>query len=174
MDAAHAPDPDLAEVDRLLGDARLTAMGLLIETFTGIVDAMEHDLEQKGLAGSSFEIMMRLTRSPDHRLRMTELAAQSTLTNSGLTRVVDRLERDGLVRRRPCDHDRRGYWAEATAAGLAKVGAMLPDHLRTVDEAFTGVLDPDELAAFLDTLRRLRAVVRPLSDPQLSAAVPDA
>lgn len=156
-----------------LGDERLTAMGLLVETFSGLTDAFEAELEDLGMSGSAFEVMIRLARSPDHRLRMAELAAQSTLTNSGLTRLVDRLAAVGLVTREPCETDRRGSYAVLTAEGLAKVLDVLPAHLVTVDRILTGVLEPDELQAFLGALRKVRAVVRPGADPAVAAQVPD-
>ena len=72
----------------LLHDERVTAAGLLVETCAGFREAVEADLEARAVTGSAFEVMLRLARSPGHRLRMSELAAQSTLTNSGLTRLV--------------------------------------------------------------------------------------
>lgn len=160
-------------IDPRFDDDRLTAMGLFVETYTAIMETVESELAGGGLTGSAFEVMIRLCRSPDQRLRMTELAAQSTLTNSGLTRVVDRLERDGLVVREPCAHDRRGFWAVATPLGLEHMASLLPDHLSTIGWAFTDVLDPDELDRFLTALRRIRAVVRPSADPDLAAGVAD-
>lgn len=160
------PEPhDADRLDPRFDDDRLTAMGLLVETYTAIMETVEEELSASGLAGSSFEVMIRLCRSPGQRLRMTELAAQSTLTSSGLTRVVDRLERDGLVKRYPCEHDRRGLWATATPEGVERLAAMLDSHLRTIDRAFTGILEPDELDRLLVLLRKLRAVMRPTADP---------
>ena len=154
----------------LLADDRLTAMGLLVETSTALIAAFEAELEDLGLAGSSFEVLLRLARSPGERLRMSDLAAQSTLTNSGLTRLVDRLEAAGEVVREPCETDRRGSFACLTPAGRARVLAVLPAHLATVDRLLTGVLAPEELAGFLATLRRLRAVVAPGADPTSAPA----
>lgn len=168
---ARRLDVDVAVDEALLGDDRLTAMGLLIETFTGIIERVERDMEQLGLGMSSFEVMIRLARSPDHRLRMTELAAQSTLTNSGLTRVVDRLSRAGYVERVPCATDRRGWFAALTEQGLAKIGSILPAHLETVERSFTGILPADQLDQLLGSLRTLRTVVRPASDPLVAATV---
>ncbi len=155
----------------LLGDSRLTAMGLLIETFSAIDERIERELETHGLGSSSFEVLIRLSRSEGYRLRMTELAAQSTLTNSGLTRVVDRLERAGHVERVPCSTDRRGWFAALTPDGLAILHEVLPAHLATVSACFTDVLSADELDTFLLTLRKLRSVVRPGSDPSIAAAM---
>lgn len=169
-----ASDPPLTGPGALLDDERLTAMGLLVETNAGVTEVIERELESLGVSGSAFEVMIRLARSADRRLRMTELATQSTLTNSGLTRLVDRLEMAGLVGREPCETDRRGYFATLTPAGLTKVNGVLPAHLVTVDRILTTVLDPRELEVFLTALRKIRAVVKPGSDPAVAATVADA
>ena len=149
-------------------DERFTAMGLLMEVHAGISAAYKPELERLGLSGPAFEVLLRLARSPEHRLRMTELAGQSTLTNSGLTRLIDRLERAGLVRREPCPDDGRGFYAVLTDDGNERLLTAVPKHLATVDRIFTGVLEPDELAAMLSALRKIRAVVKPTSDPRSS------
>ena len=95
-------------------------------------------------------MLIRLARSPGHQLRMTDLAAQTSLSTSGVTRVVDRMERDGLLRRRACPTDRRSSYAVVTAAGLARLDETLPGHLRIIEQWFTGQLDPSPLAALLD------------------------
>lgn len=171
---AGVADPPIDEVDADFDDDRLTAMGLLTETFTAIQAAVEADLRRGGLTGSTFEVMIRLCRSPDRRLRMTELAAQSTLTSSGLTRVVDRLEQQGLVVREPCPEDRRGFWARITDEGIARMRAILPGHLDAVDRAFTGTLEPRDLDQMLRSLRAIRAVVRPSADPVVAARIAEA
>ena len=85
---------------------------------------------------------MRLARSPGNQLRMTDLAAQTSLSTSGVTRVVDRMERDGLLRRRACPTDRRSSYAVVTAAGLHRLDETLPGHLQIIEQWFTGQLDP--------------------------------
>jgi DNA-binding MarR family transcriptional regulator len=157
----------------LLFDERLTAAGLLVETCAGFRELVEVDLEPLGVNGSALEVLLRLARSPERRLRMSELAAQSTLTNSGLTRLVDRLQVAGLVAREPCATDRRGYFAVLTPTGLDQLEQILPAHLETVDRVLTSVLDPDELDAFERALRKVRAVVRPASDPGVAARLAD-
>jgi DNA-binding MarR family transcriptional regulator len=153
----------------LLHDHRLTAAGLMMETHAGLLDVFEPELAARGLSASSFEVLLRLARSPDRRLRMAELAAQSTLTSSGLTRLVDRLEAAGLVARQPCQTDRRGFYATLTEHGLETVVAVLPSHLATIERVLVGVLEPDELGAFLGALRKVRAIVKPGSDPAVAA-----
>ncbi|WP_421119584.1 MarR family winged helix-turn-helix transcriptional regulator [Aquihabitans daechungensis] len=149
----------------LLADARLTTMGLLMETHAGLRAAYEPDLEAHGLTGSAFDVLIRLARSADQRLRMTELAGQSTLSNSGFTRVVDRLLEAGLVERRRHPGDRRSFYAVLTPAGLDRVLAALPSHLAIIERTVIDVLDPDELAALERALRKVRAVVKPEADP---------
>ncbi len=162
------------ELETLLGDHRLTTTWLLAETHAGVTDHFERELESLGVSGSAFEVMIRLARSGSHRLRMTELAAQSTLTNSGLTRLIDRLELSGMVIREPCETDRRGSFASLTPAGLAKLQGVLPAHLVTIDRVVTGVLEPHELTALLSALRKVRAVVKPGSDSVEAARLADA
>lgn len=92
---------------------------------------------------------------------MSDLAAQTGLSTSGVTRVVDRLERDGMVARVACASDRRASYAALTPEGTRKLEAVLPRHLTDIDDCFTNLLEDDERDAFMATLRKIRDVVRP-------------
>lgn len=142
-------------------DPRITAIGLLFEATAGLSARFSAQFEEHGLSAVEFEVLMRLTRSPGHQLRMTDLAAQTSLSTSGVTRVVDRMERDGLLRRRACPSDRRSSYAVVTAAGLARLDQTLPGHVQIIEQWFTGQLDPAALDALLDGLRRVRDAVHP-------------
>ncbi|MEQ4720180.1 MarR family transcriptional regulator [Nonomuraea sp. B19D2] len=142
-------------------DPRLTAVGLLAEAHTGLMARLQPALDLAGLSGIDFETVIRLARSPGQRLRMSDLAAQTELSTSGVTRVVDRLEREGLVTRQACASDRRASYAALTEAGRARLESVLPQHLNDIEEWFTGLLDAEELETFLGTLRKIRDVVRP-------------
>jgi DNA-binding MarR family transcriptional regulator len=72
---------------------------------------------------------MNLSEAEDHEMRMTELAAASTLSPSRVTRLVDELRGQGLVVKRPCANDRRGNVTRLTAKGMAKLKAAYPHHL---------------------------------------------
>jgi DNA-binding MarR family transcriptional regulator len=144
-----------------IDDPRLTAMGLLSEVHAGVTARMQPVFGAAGLSEIDFETLIRLGRSPQQRLRMTDLSAQTGLSTSGVTRVVDRLERDGLVRRQACATDRRASYATLTDAGRDKLQEVLPRHLSDIDEILTGMLDSAELESFLTTLRKIRDVVRP-------------
>jgi MarR family 2-MHQ and catechol resistance regulon transcriptional repressor len=140
----------------------LTTMGLFFETHTGLTRELGRRLERdSNLSVQWFEVLLRLVRTPGHRLRMSDLAAQTTLTASGLTRVIDRLDDAGLATRETCPEDRRVAYAVLTPEGEARMATALPMHLRHVQELVTEVLPADELAAFGATLRKLRDVLNP-------------
>ncbi|MEU8259621.1 MarR family winged helix-turn-helix transcriptional regulator [Micromonospora sp. NPDC048999] len=142
-------------------DPRITAVGLLAEAYTGLSARFAAQFEEHGLSLIEFEVLARLARSPGKQLRMTDLAAQTSLSTSGVTRVVDRMERNSLLCRRACPSDRRSSYAVVTAAGLARLDETLPGHLRIIEEWFTGQLEPAALKALLDGLRRVRDAVYP-------------
>ncbi|WBB65712.1 MarR family transcriptional regulator [Micromonospora sp. WMMD812] len=144
-----------------LDDPRITAVGLLYEVHAGLSARFAAQFEEHDLSSVEFEVLTRLARSPDNQLRMTDLAAQTSLSTSGVTRVVDRMERDGLLRRRACPSDRRSSYAVVTAAGMQRLDEALPGHLRIIEEWFTGQLDAEALRALLDGLRRVRDAVHP-------------
>jgi DNA-binding MarR family transcriptional regulator len=145
-----------------LEDERLTALGLFFEAHAGIKAVFERRLEaDAGMPVQWFEVLLRLARTPGHRLRMSELAAQSSVTPSGLTRVVDRLTEAGLVVRESCPTDRRSWYATLTDEGLARVQAAVPLHLTHIDEVVGSVLSPAELAQLSALLRKLRDATNP-------------
>ncbi len=107
------------------------------------------------LALASYDVLVQLSEAPGRALRMTDLAERVLLSRSGLTRLVDRLERDGLVRREACPSDARGTLAVLTDAGLARLRDAWPTHLRGVAEHVTGRLDADEVAQLAVLLGKL-------------------
>ncbi len=87
---------------------------------------------------------------------MSELAAQTTLSPSGLTRAVDRLEEIGLVTREVCPEDRRGAFAVLTKSGRAVMARAVPLHVAHIDELLTDVLSSDEERMLEALLRKIR------------------
>jgi MarR family transcriptional regulator, 2-MHQ and catechol-resistance regulon repressor len=145
----------------LLDDPRLTVVGLFMEAHEGLTSKFSSRFHGHALSETEFEVLLRLARSPGRRLRMSDLSAQTSLSTSGITRVVDRLERDGLVARDRCEDDRRGTWARITEAGVERIGAVLPGHLDDVEQWFTGLLQPIQITALTDALRVVRDAVHP-------------
>jgi len=153
-------DRDLNEV---LQDERLTVMGLLAETYASLSARNLAHLATFGMAGAEFEVCLRLARSPEGLLRMTDLAAQTTLTTSGVTRVVDRLVERGLVTRQSCSTDRRTTYAVITSAGRDLLGQVLPGHLELTEQWLIEPLRGAGLADFVAGLRAVRDHSAPCS-----------
>ena len=125
----------------------VTLVGLVFETSIGLRRLLGPGLERDyRLPPQSFEVLIRLARSPGRRLRMSDLAAQTALTPSGLTRAVDRLVDAGLVRRHACPEDRRGAFAALSTEGTAKMEMALGCHRRQLSELLEGILDDRERA----------------------------
>ncbi|CAN5125947.1 hypothetical protein BH24ACT1_BH24ACT1_11410 [soil metagenome] len=150
----HFEGPDLH-------DPRITAFGMLLESHAAVVNVVGHDLEEvSGLPLSSFGILLRLARTPGRRLRMTELAAQAALSTSGLTRLVDRLEDAGYLRRDPSSSDRRSSLAVLTDLGAEAVAKALPSHLQSLERNLGDPLGPEAIAQLTAMLATLRDCAR--------------
>jgi DNA-binding MarR family transcriptional regulator len=145
----------------LVADERLTAVGLLMETASSLANALSCHIVEHGVSPSEFEVLLRLSRSPDSGLRMADLAAQAGISASGLTRLMDRLEQRRLVTRLTCSTDRRGLTAVLTPAGRKLVLKILPGHIADIDQWYTGALDADQLTSLDRALRAVRRRVRP-------------
>jgi DNA-binding MarR family transcriptional regulator len=144
-------------------DERVTTVGLLFESSAGLHRILEPKLlTDSGLSGQSFDVLVRLARTPGFRLRMSELAAQTTLTPSGLTRSVDRLEEAGIVAREACPEDRRGAFAVLSAKGQALMDEAMPLHVTHIDELLDGVLTAEEEETLSSLLRKIRDHIRSL------------
>jgi DNA-binding MarR family transcriptional regulator len=112
-----------------------------------IIRRLEADLTAKHqLPLAAYDVLVQLVEAPDRRLRMTELAERVLLSRSGLTRLVDRLERQGLVRREPSPLDARGFYAVLTDVGFDRLRAAAGTHLRGVNDYVVSWLTSAELA----------------------------
>jgi DNA-binding MarR family transcriptional regulator len=121
-----------------------------------VTRALESDLlAEQRLPLASYDVLVQLVEAPQRRLRMSELAERVLLSRSGLTRLVDRLEREGLVRREACDSDARGLFTVLTDAGLERLRAASPVHLRGVAQYAVGRLDDAEARTLADLLARM-------------------
>src|SRR5664280_591695 len=142
-------------------DERLTTVGLLFESAAGLRRLFHRQLDTSGTATSqSFDILIRLARSEDSELRMSELATQASLTPSGLTRAIDRLQQQGLVTRRTCPEDRRGSFAQLTPAGQDLMDGAVPEHVAQIERILDELFTPEEEAQLSASLRKLRDYAR--------------
>jgi DNA-binding MarR family transcriptional regulator len=121
-----------------------------------------------GLNLNAYEALLLLARAPDSRLRRVDLANSLLLTAGGVTRLLDGLERDGLVAREECSSDRRVTYAVLTETGRAKLREASKSHTGQIRELLGGALDEDELAQLVALLDRLPGV-----DPTSASCEPD-
>jgi DNA-binding MarR family transcriptional regulator len=152
-------------VDPVLHDERITAVGLFIEAHNALMRALEDSQ-----VPANFEILLRLARSDDQRLRMSDLAAQTGLSPSGLSRAVDRLTKDGLVERASCPEDARGAYAQLTAKGNKLTVAAVKRHLDALQANYVDVLSHDERQHLEAVCRTLRDKLNPCATAGSSSA----
>jgi DNA-binding MarR family transcriptional regulator len=108
-----------------------------------------------GLPMTSYEVLHCVREAPGGRLRMRDLAEQAQLSRSGLTRLVDRLERDGLLERCSCSHDARGAYACLTEQGRQRLEEARSTHLAVVREQFFSHFSESELWLLADMWERI-------------------
>ena len=126
----------------------LAAWRGLLFTHAAVIRSLEDDmLEQHDLPITWFDLLGRLARSEDRRLRMHELEEVSVFTRSGVTRLADRLEEAGLVRRERSAEDRRGVYLAITDDGIAKLDEVWADHQRSIQEHFGQFLTGKDASA---------------------------
>ena len=115
---------------------------------TLLSERLDRDLrEAHDLSLPEYEVLVRLSESPDRRLRMAELATSLHHSRSRITHTVARLEREGLVRRASCATDRRGVLAELTDGGYARLVESAPTHVGGVRDHLVDVADAEDFAA---------------------------
>jgi DNA-binding MarR family transcriptional regulator len=134
------------------GGARLSNVALsqwrnFLRAHARITRRLEADLvAAHDLPLASYDVLVQLVEAPERRLRMTELAERVLLSRSGLTRLVDRIERQGLVRREPSPTDARGSYAVLTEAGYDQLRIASRTHLRGIRDYVVSRLTAEELA----------------------------
>jgi DNA-binding MarR family transcriptional regulator len=130
----------------LLDEEELAAWRGMLRAHAELVRELDAELAREhDMPLSSYEVLLFLNDSEDGRMRMSELADSALLSRSGLTRLVDRLERQGLLKRERCTSDARGWFAEITPEGRRVFGAARKTHLDGVRRAFLSHFSRDEL-----------------------------
>lgn len=136
-----------------LSDLELRAWRAFVTSYARVVPALDEELEaDQGLSLNQYEVLLRLAWAPDRALRMADLARGVFLSPSGITRTIDHLERRGLVERRVCPTDRRGFLAVLTSKGKSKLRAATKVHVAGMRGHFFRHLSPAQLEALADAL----------------------
>jgi DNA-binding MarR family transcriptional regulator len=139
-----------------LDERELRAWRGMLRAHAALTKALDADLEAAhGLPLSSYEVLMYLNDAEGRKLRMRDLAASVILSRSGLTRLADRLEREGLIRRETCSDDARGAYAVLTPAGAEKLAVARTTHLAGVRSLFLQHFSEPELDALGDAWERV-------------------
>jgi DNA-binding MarR family transcriptional regulator len=129
-----------------LDERELRAWRGMLRAHAALTKALDAELESvHGLPLSSYEVLLYLNDAEDGRMRMRDLATSVILSRSGLTRLVDRLEREGLIRRESCPSDARGAYAVLTAAGARKLADARSTHLAGIRTLFLSRFSAEEL-----------------------------
>ena len=129
----------------------------MLRVHAALMKELDTDLASgHGLSLSTYEVLLFLADAPGGKMRMAQLADSVLLSRSGLTRLVDRLERAGLVEREPCPSDQRGFNALITAEGREVFDTARQTHLTGVRERFLSHFSEDDLATMSEFWDRVR------------------
>ena len=148
-------------------DWRLAVWRSFLRTHNHLLRQLEHQLQAHGkIAIAGYDVLLQLAEAPDNRLRMSELAEAVLLSRSGLTRLVDRLQKDGLVLRQPDPEDARGMFTVLTGKGRDTLRDASKVHLAGVSQLVLSRLSEPEL-------RQLQALMVKLDPAAAAKVAPD-
>ena len=130
--------------------------GGLLWAYSRMMSFIERDLQEKfQITHPEFEVLLRLGWAPEHRARIQDLAADSVLTRSGVSRLVDRLEKAGHVTKEVAPEDRRGAYAVLTPLGREHFERALEAHVKIVNSNFLQHFSDQELAQMAEFWKRI-------------------
>ncbi len=136
--------------------AELRAWRGLLRAHACLAKRLDAELDHAhGLPMTSYEVLYLLEEAPGGRMRMCDLAEQAQLSRSGLTRLVDRLERERLLERCSCAHDARGSYACLTDVGRERLKDARGTHLAVIREQFFSHFSESELTVLADMWERI-------------------
>jgi DNA-binding MarR family transcriptional regulator len=138
--------------------SRLEAWIRFLRAHAALTRELSADLvAEHGLTLNDYEVLLHLARAPERQMRRVDLAESILLTASGITRLLEGLERAGFVERVLCDSDRRVAYAKLTGAGLEKLRQASRTHIAGIEELFVGRFTDEERATLSALLARLPA-----------------
>lgn len=135
---------------------RLESWVSFLRAHAAITRELNTDLQNAhGLTLSDYEVLFHLCRSEGGMMRRVDLAESVVLTASGITRLLEGLERAGFVEKASCSSDARVSYAKVTTSGRRKLADATRTHLAGIDELFTGRFSERELERLVELLSRL-------------------
>jgi len=137
-------------------DSVVAAWARLIRAREALVAAVERDLQAAGLPPLAwYDVLLELSRAADGRLRPFEIEKETLLAQYNLSRLLDRLEKEGLIRREPCADDARGQWVVITDKGRAAQARTWKVYARSIQQHVGERLDDKSAAALAGLLGKL-------------------
>jgi DNA-binding MarR family transcriptional regulator len=137
-------------------DRRIAVWRAFLQAHAAVTAALDEELlAERDMPLTWYDVLVNLRAAPGGRLRMQELADAVLFSRSGLTRLVDRMVRAGLLRREPCPDDRRGTFAVLTADGKRTLRKAAPVHLRGIGQHFTRHLTDADVRALGSALQKV-------------------
>jgi DNA-binding MarR family transcriptional regulator len=128
-----------------------------VRAHASVVRGLDRELvADHGLTINDYEVLLRLSRAPDRMMRRVDLAQQVLLTPSGITRLLDGLQRSGYVEKAACDSDARVVYAKLTDTGHEKLAAATDDHVASIRQLFGARFSDEDLRTLCDFLERLQ------------------
>ena len=145
-----------AAMDTELEDSHLVAWRSFLTAHAALINQIERELLEAGVVPLSwYDVLFALYDAPGQRLRMNELASAIVLSRSGLTRLVDRLEAEGLLMRERSASDRRGAFAVLTEKGIEAMRRAWPVYAKGINEHFARFLSDEETCIMTEVFRRM-------------------
>jgi DNA-binding MarR family transcriptional regulator len=139
-------------------DRRVAAWRTFLIAHARVTRLLDEELQaEHRLSLAEYDALLQLAEADGRRLRMNQLADKVLLSRSGVTRLIDRLESDGLVERIACESDARGADAVITDKGLRRMRSAARTHLRGIETYFLSQVGRDELSAIERSLGRVAA-----------------
>ncbi len=140
-----------------IDDPRIHTFGLLLEAHAQLTRQLDADLHASDdISLQTFEVLLRISRAAEGRITMSALAGGVALTTGGVTRLADRLEKDGLVQRVSCPSDRRVVYLALTDLGGRTLATALAHHLESLERRVASRISPEDTATFNRVLDELR------------------
>ncbi|MEA2519553.1 MAG: hypothetical protein QOF49_1633 [Chloroflexota bacterium] len=154
--AFEAPTAVPASASVIVDEPQIGAWRSFLTAHARVTRRLDEELQAAhGLSLAEYDALLQIAHAPGRRVRMNVLAERVILSRSGITRLVDRLEAHGSVKRIACVTDARGQEAVLTEAGMARLRSAATTHLDGVRRLFLGRLDAAELEALEASLTRV-------------------
>jgi len=139
-------------------EAAIKAWARLLRACETVFGAVERDLKDAGLPPLAwYDVLLELSRSADGRLRPFEIEQETLLAQYNLSRLLDRLQKEGLIAREPCDDDGRGQWVAITEKGRALQARTWKVYARAIQKHIGEKLDDKSASHLAELLARLTA-----------------